>query len=108
MDQAHYDDLISSENLTLVFVTAKWCRGCNALKPTLKRIVNKYKGPNIQFLDVDFDHNGDITKKAMDGVTKLPFIMLKKDGEKIFDGTGKKCIEPLQKVLDGYLGDSLH
>ena len=70
---------------TFVDFNATWCGPCRALKPQLKKIC---KDNNFNFISVDVDENPDLSEKYE--VQSLPYVVLYKNGEKVFDFIGVK------------------
>ena len=70
---------------TFVDFNATWCGPCRALKPQLKKLC---KDNNFVFVSVDVDENPELSEKY--GVQGLPFVLIYKKGEKVFEFVGSK------------------
>lgn len=60
---------------------ADWCGSCKLFSPKFKRLSSDERFSNIQFLDVNAEHNPEARKMA--GVDTLPFFAIFKDGKLI-------------------------
>ena len=74
LNDINFEQVISSENLTLVDFWAEWCGPCKSMHPIFESLSKKY--PNIKFARVNVDQNQNISMKfAVQSITT--FIMFK-------------------------------
>ena len=74
LNQANFDQIISSEKLTLVDFWAEWCGPCKIMHPVFERLAKKYN--QVTFGRVNVDQNQNISMKYQ--VQGIPtFIMFK-------------------------------
>ena len=63
MDALDFEEIINSEDLTIIDFSASWCMPCRMLTPILEQVANKMS--NVGFYNIDIDENEDIIKFLM-------------------------------------------
>ena len=80
MDAVDFEEIINSDELTIVDFSASWCMPCRMLAPILEQVANKMS--HIGFYNIDIDENEDIAKRYR--IFSVPTIMAFRSG-KIID-----------------------
>ena len=76
-----FDKLKSSNGLTLIDYTAKWCAPCRKMKPYLEKI-NENKSYGVEVVFIDADQNASLLKELQ--IKALPRLELYKKGELVW------------------------
>jgi putative thioredoxin len=82
---------------TLTLFTAAWCTPCKALKPTLAKLAEDYRG-RIAFTEVDCDREQDVAQRF--DVRSVPTIVLERDGREVGRTVGARPQRFLAGMLD--------
>jgi len=91
-----YKAIISTSGYVLVDFYAPWCAPCRKMLPVVEDLGKTY--PNqFKLLTVDFDQNRLLAKEQ--NITSVPYIMVFKDGKKIWERNGEASKEELMKIL---------
>ena len=77
LDDSNFDQVIASENPTLVDFWAEWCGPCKSMHPIFERMANKF--PNVRFARVNVDNNQNISMKY--AVQSIPTFIMFKSGQ---------------------------
>ena len=75
----NFNELISSENTTLIDFYADWCGPCRMLGPVIEEIANEKKDLNVATLNVDTLK--DLANQF--GVRSIPTMIVFKNGKEI-------------------------
>ncbi len=75
----NFDEIINSEQMTVVDFSATWCMPCRMLKPILERVEEKL--PEIPFYNLDIDDSEDIAKRYR--IFSVPTVVCFRAGKKI-------------------------
>lgn len=98
---ATYDDIQSDiknkKNFILDF-SARWCRPCNKLYPSLQRLASEYE--NITFYKVDISENDESGISDEYNITSLPTILFFNKGQCLYI---EKGVQPNAKnIIDSF------
>jgi len=97
LSSKEYDSFTSSKGYVLVDFYAPWCVPCRRMLPMVEDLAKTY--PNgFKLLTVDFDQNRLLAKEK--NVTGVPYLVIFKDGKKIWEKTGEASKEELMKMLN--------
>lgn len=77
LNNTNFDQVISSENPTLVDFWADWCGPCKSMHPIFESLSKKYT--NIKFARVNVDQNQNIAMKF--AVQSIPMFIMFKSGQ---------------------------
>ena len=88
-----FDEVIKSENLTIVDFWAVWCGPCRVLKPLLHKIAGEH--PEIQLLTVDVDQNQELA--AQYDINSIPAVFFFKNWEIVDSFVG---VMPENEILE--------
>ena len=81
------EEVVSSDELTLVDIYATWCGPCKALSPVLEEISEKY-AEKIKVVKVNVDENENLAVKF--GVTSVPTVLFFKGGRVVKERRRRK------------------
>ena len=84
----NFNDLINSENTTLIDFYADWCGPCRMLGPVIDEIASEKKDINVGKINVDSEK--ELANKF--GIRSIPTMIVFKNGKEI-----KRLIGFLQK-----------
>ena len=74
-----FEELIKSEELTIIDFSASWCMPCRMLAPIIEQVANKMT--NVSFYNLDIDENEEIAKRYR--IFSVPTLMAFKEGKVI-------------------------
>jgi len=92
-----YNAIIATQGYVLVDFFAPWCAPCRRMLPMVQDLEKTY--PNdFKLLTVDFDQNRLLAKEQK--ITSVPFLMIFKDGKKIWEKNSDATREELMEILN--------
>ena len=91
-----FDDLINSEDLTVIDFSASWCMPCRMLKPILERVADKCV--DVSFYNVDIDENEEIAKRYR--IFSVPTLVCFKQGKKLDSLVGLNSYEDIVEFIE--------
>jgi len=77
LNETNFDQIISSENPTLVDFWAEWCGPCKSMHPVFESLSKKY--PSVKFARVNVDNNQNISMRF--AVQSIPTFIMFKSGK---------------------------
>jgi rhodanese-related sulfurtransferase len=92
-----FDAIVSGKGYVLVDFYAPWCAPCLKMLPMVEELEKTYKG-RFKLLTVDFDQNRLLSKEK--SILAVPYLMIFKDGKKIWEKQGEATREELMKTLE--------
>ena len=98
--KSSFDKLIESDKPVLIDFFAEWCGPCKALAPILKE-VSKDVGDTARIVKVDIDKNQALANKL--NIRGVPHLMLYKNGEVLWTGSGVRTQHELTSVIKKHL-----
>ena len=90
-----FDDIINSEELTVIDFSATWCMPCRMLKPILERVAEKCG--DVSFYNVDIDENEEIAKRYR--IFSVPTLVCFKKGKKLDSLVGLNTFEDIVEFV---------
>lgn len=91
-----FNDIINSNQLTLVDFFATWCGPCKQMHPVLEQLKADL-GDNIRIIKVDVDKNGPLA--ATYRIQSVPTLMLFRAGEMLWRQSGAMSLADLKNLL---------
>jgi thioredoxin 1 len=92
----NFNDIINSEQPTLVDFFTEWCGPCKAMAPILKNVAEKSKG-KARIIKVDLDKNPAVSSRYT--IQAVPTLILFKKGEILWRQPGLVPEEDLIDVI---------
>ena len=92
-----YNSITSGKGYVLVDFYAPWCAPCRKMLPMVEEL-SKNHPKKFKLLTVDFDQNRLLAKEK--SVTSVPYLVIFKNGKKIWDKNGEASKEELEKMLN--------
>lgn len=96
VDEIGFDDLINSEELTVVDFSATWCMPCRMLKPIIERVANTMT--DVSFYNLDIDENEDIAKRYR--IFSVPTLLCFKEGKKVDSLVGLNSYDDIVAFIE--------
>ncbi len=93
---AEYDAAIAGKGYVLVDFYAPWCGPCRKMLPIVDELA-KSNPDKFKLLTVDFDQNRLLAKEKT--IKAVPYLVLFKDGKKVWERQGEATKDELKKVL---------
>jgi thioredoxin 1 len=93
-------EVLTGDELTLVYFWASWCGPCRLVSPSIKAIAQTY-GERLKVVKLEIDPNPDAVAKCK--VEGVPAIRLFKNKELLESHEGAIGKQQLQALLDNYL-----
>ena len=72
-----FEDIVNSEDLTIIDFSATWCMPCRMLAPILEQVADKM--PSVSFFNLDIDENEEIAKRYR--IFSVPTLVAFKEGK---------------------------
>ena len=96
----NFNEIINSEQLTLVDFFATWCGPCKTMHPVLEQL-KEQMGDRLRILKIDVDKNE--TLSASYRVQAVPTLMLFRKGELLWRQSGALSLSQLSGIVKDYL-----
>ena|SRR3712207_3827947 len=94
-----FNEVINSEQLTLVDFFATWCGPCKMMHPILEQLKEDL-GDDIKIIKVDVDNNEALAMQYR--IQSIPTMMLFRKGENIWRHSGAMGLNDLKNVINQY------
>ena len=95
----NFNDIINSEQLTLVDFFATWCGPCKMMHPVLEQLKEEL-GESIRIIKIDVDKNNSLAMNYR--VQSVPTLMLFRKGEMLWRQSGALPLSALKKVIEQF------
>ena len=95
----NFNDIINSEQLTLVDFFATWCGPCKMMQPVLEQLKDEM-GESIRIIKIDVDKNNSLAMNYR--VQSVPTLMLFRKGEMLWRQSGALRLNDLKAVVSQY------
>lgn len=96
----NFNEIINSEQLTLVDFFATWCGPCKTMHPVLEQL-KEQMGDRLRILKIDVDKNEAFS--ASYRVQAVPTLMLFRKGELLWRQSGALSLSQLSGIVKDYL-----
>lgn len=94
-----FNDIINSENLTLVDFFATWCGPCKQMHPVLEQLKQEL-GDSIRIVKLDVDKNDALA--AAYRIQSVPTLMLFRSGQVVWRQSGAMKLNDLKAIINQY------
>lgn len=94
-----FNDVINSDQLTLVDFYATWCGPCKMMHPVLEQLKADL-GDSIRIIKLDVDKSGDIAEAYR--IQSVPTLMLFRGGEMLWRQSGTMRLTDLKATISNY------
>lgn len=94
-----FNDVINSDQLTLVDFYATWCGPCKMMHPVLEQLKADL-GDSIRIIKLDVDNSGDIAEAYR--IQSVPTLMLFRRGEMLWRQSGAMRLTDLKATISNY------
>ena len=95
----NFNDIINSEQLTLVDFFATWCGPCKTMHPVLEQLKDEL-GESIRIIKIDVDKNNSLAMNYR--VQSVPTLMLFRKGEMLWRQSGALRLNDLKAIVSQY------
>ena len=95
----NFNDIINSEQLTLVDFFATWCGPCKMMHPVLEQLKDEL-GESIRIIKIDVDKNNSLAMNYR--VQSVPTLMLFRKGEMLWRQSGALRLSDLKAIVSQY------
>ena len=95
----NFNDIINSEQLTLVDFFATWCGPCKTMHPVLEQLKAEL-GDSIRIIKIDVDKNTNLAMNYR--VQSVPTLMLFRKGEMLWRQSGALRLNDLKAIVSQY------
>ena len=95
----NFNDIINSEQLTLVDFFATWCGPCKMMHPVLEQLKDEL-GDSIRIIKIDVDKNNSLAMNYR--VQSVPTLMLFRKGEMLWRQSGALRLNDLKAIVSQY------
>ena len=92
----NFNDIINSEQLTLVDFFATWCGPCKMMHPVLEQLKDEM-GESIRIIKIDVDKNNSLAMNYR--VQSVPTLMLFRKGEMLWRQSGALPLSALKNQI---------
>ena len=96
----NFNEIINSEQLTLVDFFATWCGPCKTMHPVLEQL-KEQMGDRLRILKIDVDKNEALSSSYR--VQAVPTLMLFRKGELLWRQSGALSLSQLSGIVKDYL-----
>lgn len=95
----NFNDIINSNQLTLVDFFATWCGPCKQMHPVLEQL-KASEGENLRIIKLDVDKNEALASAYR--IQSVPTLMLFRNGELLWRQSGAMSLADLKALLYGF------
>ena len=95
----NFNDIINSEQLTLVDFFATWCGPCKMMHPVLEQLKDEL-GESIRIKKIDVDKNNSLAMNYR--VQSVPTLMLFRKGEMLWRQSGALRLNDLKAIVSQF------
>lgn len=96
----NFNEIINSEQLTLVDFFATWCGPCKTMHPVLEQL-KEQMGDRLRILKIDVDKNEALSVTYR--VQAVPTLMLFRQGQLLWRQSGALGLSQLSGIVKDYL-----
>jgi len=94
-----FNDIINSDQLTLVDFYATWCGPCKQMHPVLEQLKSDL-GDSLRIIKIDVDKNESVS--AAYRIQSVPTLMLFRSGQVLWRQSGAMGLNDLKRLINNY------
>ncbi|MBQ4035519.1 MAG: thioredoxin [Paludibacteraceae bacterium] len=95
----NFNNIINSEQLTLVDFFATWCGPCKMMHPVLEQLKEEM-GDSIRIIKLDVEKNESLSDFYR--IQSVPTLMLFRKGEVVWRQSGTASLSALKALIEKY------
>ena len=95
----NFNDIINSNQLTLIDFYATWCGPCKMMHPVLEQLKSEL-GDTLRIIKLDVDKNEALS--AQYRIQSVPTLILAKGGEILWRQSGAMRLNDLKTIVSQY------
>lgn len=95
----NFNEIINSNQLTLVDFYATWCGPCKRMHPVLDQLKENLQD-EVRIIKLDVDKNQALA--ATYGIQSVPTLMIFRNGEMLWRQSGAMSVADLTSVIRGF------
>ena len=95
-----FNDIVNSDQLTLVDFFATWCGPCKMMHPVLVQLKDEL-GDSIRIIKIDVDKNESLSMNYR--IQSVPALMLFRKGEVLWRQSGALSVNDLKSIIASWL-----
>lgn len=92
----NFNDIITSEQLTLVDIYATWCGPCKMMHPVLEQL-KAQMGDAVRIIKIDVDKHQSLAMQLQ--VQSVPTLLLYRAGQQLWRQSGAITLPQLTQVI---------
>ena len=96
VSELNFDEIISSDILTVIDFSATWCMPCRLLAPILEQVADTRT--DVNFFNLDIDENEDIAKRYR--IFSVPTLMAFKNGKMVDSLVGLNSFDEVLEFVN--------
>ena len=96
VNELDFDDIINSENLTIIDFSATWCMPCRMLAPILEQVADVR--PDVNFYNIDIDDSQDVAKRYR--IFSVPTLLAFKQGKVVDSLVGLNSFDEIIEFIN--------
>ena len=95
----NFNNIINSEQITLVDFFATWCGPCKMMHPVLEQLKEEM-GDSIRIIKLDVEKNESLSDFYR--IQSVPTLMLFRKGEVVWRQSGTASLSALKALIEKY------
>lgn len=95
----NFNEIISSNQLTLVDFFATWCGPCKMMHPVLEQLKQDL-GDSLRIIKIDVDKNEALSMQYR--IQSVPTLMLFRSGSTLWRQSGAMRLNDLKAIINQY------
>ena len=95
----NFNDIINSNQLTLIDFYATWCGPCKMMHPVLEQLKSEF-GDTLRIIKLDVDKNEALASQYR--IQSVPTLMLVKGGEIVWRQSGAMRLGDLKTIVSQF------
>ena len=96
----NFNEIIASEQLTLVDFFATWCGPCKMMHPVLEQLKAEM-GDAVRIIKIDVDKNEALSNDYR--IQSVPTLMLFRNGQSLWRQSGALTMNELKRIVEQHM-----